>query len=100
VIDESQTYRRYGFCPWHGDKRANRTHFGGEGRFQVEWNRSDDSVWDDIFALSRPHHFLVRLGHAIVRRLQRRFARDSAAAMLEAVSSLIVDQAGEFPENS
>ena len=49
----------------------------------MEW-QEDDSVWYDILAFSRPNHFLARLGYPIVRRLQRRFARDSAAAMKRA----------------
>ena len=53
----------------------------GEERFLVEWNQSDDSVWYDILAFSRPHHVLARIGYPIVRRLQKKFARDSAAVM-------------------
>ena len=41
----------------------------------------------DILAFSRPNHVLARLGYPVVRRLQRRFGRDSAAAMLRAVRS-------------
>ena len=58
----------------------------GEERFQVEWNRQDNSVWYDIFAFSSPNHFLARLGYPVVRRLQKKFARDSASAMQRAVS--------------
>ncbi|MFO1003225.1 MAG: DUF1990 domain-containing protein [Planctomycetaceae bacterium] len=53
----------------------------GEERFLIEWDRSDDSVWYDILAFSRPQHLLARLGYPIVRRLQKKFARDSASAM-------------------
>ena len=38
-------------------------------------------------AFSRPNHFLTRLGHPIVRRTQKQFGRESAAAMLKAVRS-------------
>lgn len=62
----------------------------GEERFQVEWNRNDDSVWYDIFAFSRPNHFLARIGYPIVRRIQKKFASDSAAAMQLAVKRLSV----------
>ena len=60
----------------------------GEERFQVEWNRSDDTVWYDILAFSRPNHVLTRLGYPIVRRIQKKFARDSATAMQLAVKRL------------
>lgn len=53
----------------------------GEERFLIEWDRSDDSVWYDIVAFSRPHHVLARIGYPVVRRLQKKFARDSAAVM-------------------
>jgi uncharacterized protein (UPF0548 family) len=53
----------------------------GEERFLVEWDRGNDSVWYDILAFSRPQHFLARLGYPRVRRVQKRFGRESAAAM-------------------
>lgn len=56
----------------------------GEERFVVEWNQIDDSVCYDILAFSRPNHLLARLGYPFVRRLQKRFARDSTAAMIRA----------------
>ena len=59
----------------------------GEERFLVEWDRGDDAVWYDILAFSRPNHVLTRLGYPLVRRLQKRFGRDSAAAMRRAVRS-------------
>ena len=42
-------------------------------------------MWNDILAVSRPNHVLTRLGYPVVRRLQKRFGRDSAAAMMRAV---------------
>jgi len=59
----------------------------GEERFLIEWDRSDDSVWFDILAFSRPNKFFTWLGYPFVRRLQKRFGRDSAASMLRAVGS-------------
>lgn len=77
VIDEQQPCRRFGFAygtlPDHVES--------GEERFLLEWDPSDDSVWYDILAFSRPRHWLARLGYPLVRRIQKRFARDSAAAM-------------------
>lgn len=81
VVDEFEPVRRWGFAygtmPDHVET--------GEERFTIEWNRADDSVWYDILAFSRPRHVLARLGYPLVRRLQRRFARDSAATMQRAV---------------
>jgi len=50
----------------------------------VEWNQEDNTVWYDILAFSRPNQLLVWLGYPVVRRLQERFRRDSAAAMMGA----------------
>jgi uncharacterized protein (UPF0548 family) len=84
VIDEPGDVSRYGFVygtlPGHVES--------GEERFQVEWNRSDDTVWYDILAFSRPNHVLTRLGYPMVRRVQKRFAHDSAAAMQLGISRL------------
>ena len=66
----------YGTLPDHVEE--------GEERFTVEWLQ-DDSVWYDIYAFSRPRHVMARLGHPFCRMLQKRFARDSMAAMRNAV---------------
>ncbi|MEQ8786908.1 MAG: DUF1990 domain-containing protein [Pirellulaceae bacterium] len=81
VIDERESRRRFGFA--YGTLAAHAE--SGEERFLVEWDAADDGVWYDIFAFSRPRHPLARLGYPFARRLQRRFARDSAAAMRRAV---------------
>jgi uncharacterized protein (UPF0548 family) len=57
----------------------------GEERFLVEWQRADDTVWYDVLAFSRPNALLLKLGYPAMRLMQRRFARDSKAAMLRAV---------------
>ncbi len=67
----------YGTLPGHAER--------GEERFSVEWNREDGSVHYDVFAFSRPKHPLAWLGYPFARLLQRRFARDSRRAMVEAV---------------
>jgi len=59
----------------------------GEERFLIEWNRDDDSVWYEILAFSRPRHPLARLGYPFVRLMQKRFGRESAAAVLRTVRS-------------
>ena len=77
MIDEEGPVRRFGFAygtlPDHVES--------GEERFLVEWNASDDTVWYDILAFSRPRHPLVRLGSPYARKLQKRFARESLLVM-------------------
>ena len=59
----------------------------GEERFTVEWNRSQDEVWYDILAFSRPQKMLARVGYPLSRMLQKRFTEGSKAAMLRAASA-------------
>lgn len=81
-VEEDGEVRRYGFAygtlPGHAER--------GEERFTVEWDRTDGSVHYDVYAFSRPNHPLAWLGYPFARRLQRRFARDSKAAMVRAVA--------------
>jgi uncharacterized protein (UPF0548 family) len=58
----------------------------GEERFSIEHHKDDDSVWYDILAFSVPQHLFARLGYPLSRAAQRRFAVDSKAAMLRAIS--------------
>lgn len=67
----------YGTLPGHAAR--------GEERFLVEWDRGSGAVVYDVLAFSRPKHLLAWPGYPVVRRLQRRFARDSKAAMSRAV---------------
>lgn len=82
VVEEQGPVRRYGFAygtlPGHAES--------GEERFTVEWHEEDEAVWYDILAFSRPRHVLARLGYPWIRRVQKRFARDSAAAMRRATA--------------
>ena len=59
----------------------------GEERFSVEFHRSTGEVWYDLFAFSRPNHWVAVLGYPLSRYLQKRFARDSKIAMQMAVNS-------------
>jgi uncharacterized protein (UPF0548 family) len=82
VVDETiDATTRFGFAygtlPGHVE--------AGEERFLVEWDRATDRVFYDIFAFSRPRHIFTRIAPWQVRRMQKCFARDSAAAMLQAV---------------
>ena len=81
VIDKP---RQFGFA--YGTLRRHVE--TGEERFLVDWSR-DDSVSYDILAFSRPRHPLARLGYPLMRRFQRRFGRDSCAAMQRAVTALL-----------
>jgi uncharacterized protein (UPF0548 family) len=85
VVDEAGPVSRFGFAygtlPGHVES--------GEERFLVEWDRADGGVWYDILAFSRPRHVLTRLGYPVVRRLQKRFGRDSAAAMRRATAPTV-----------
>jgi uncharacterized protein (UPF0548 family) len=82
VVDETEPVCRFGFAygtlPWHAES--------GEERFLVEWDRTNEGVCYDILAFSRPNHLLARLGYPLTRRTQKRFARDSVAAMQKAVN--------------
>ena len=79
VVDEGDKFGfAYGTLPGHAES--------GEERFTVEWHKEDEAVWYDILAFSRPRHFLARLGYPYARKLQKRFAKDSAAAMVRAVN--------------
>ena len=78
VFDEQRRFGfAYGTLAQHAEK--------GEERFWVEWNESDDSVYYDILAFSRPRQWQARLAWPLSRMLQRRFARDSMAAMKHAI---------------
>jgi uncharacterized protein (UPF0548 family) len=86
VIDESsESMSRFGFAygtlPGHVE--------AGEERFLVEWDKSDNRVWYDILAFSRPRHVLARLGNFQMRRMQKRFAQQSAAAMRQAAQEVL-----------
>ncbi len=84
VIDETATEgevrRRFGFAYGTLDAHVEQ----GEERFSVELH-ADGSVWYDLRAFSRPRFWPVRLGKPLARRVQRRFVRESKAAMIAAV---------------
>ena len=77
-VDEPRRYGfAYGTLPDHPER--------GEERFLVEWNQADDSVWYDLLAVSRPGHWLARLGYLYARYEQAKFRRLSGQAMQRAV---------------
>jgi uncharacterized protein (UPF0548 family) len=78
VIDEPVRFGfAYGTLPGHAEC--------GEERFLVE--QRDDGVYYDLYAFSRPHHWAARLGAPFARALQKKFARDSKAAMARSLRS-------------
>ena len=80
VIDEASRYGfAYGTLPCHSE--------AGEERFLVEHDPTTDEVWYDLSAFSKPRHPLARIGYPISRYLQKRFARESLAAMKRAADS-------------
>jgi uncharacterized protein (UPF0548 family) len=82
VLDVPSSVCRYGFASGTLPDHAGT----GEERFLVEWDRDSGEVWYDILAFSRPHRLLTRLGYPYMRWVQKRFGKESAAAMLQAVS--------------
>ncbi|UUO06149.1 DUF1990 domain-containing protein [Blastopirellula sp. J2-11] len=62
----------YGTLPAHAES--------GEERFLIEMDDAGD-VWYDILAFSRPNRMSAKLAYPYMRYLQKRFARDSSAAM-------------------
>ena len=86
IFDEvTSAVERYGFA--YGTLRGHEER--GEERFTVEFRASDESVWYDVLAFSRPGNFVTTIGKPVARALQRRFVRDSKAAMVRAVAEAV-----------
>ena len=83
LIDENGDVEKFGFAYGTHAEHAEM----GEERFSVEFHHATGEIWYDLFAFSRPNHFLARLGYPLSRMLQRRFAEDSKQAILRAVNS-------------
>ncbi len=83
VEDEPGPISRYGFAYGTLPDHAGT----GEERFLVEWDHASGEIWYDILAFSRPQKFLTRLGYRYMRRLQKKFGKESSAAMLRAVGN-------------
>ena len=80
---ETQHYSQNSFAigtlPAHSEK--------GEERFTVEWNKETDVVKYELYAFARAQHWLAKIGFPFVPLFQKRFAKDSYKAMLNAVNS-------------
>lgn len=81
TMDKPGPPRRFGFAYGTIVGHAEQ----GEARFAVELETSGD-VWYELLAISRPNHWLARLGYPVTRALQRRFATGSARAIEWAVT--------------
>jgi uncharacterized protein (UPF0548 family) len=77
IVDEP---RRFGFTYATLEGHAEC----GEEQFLVEWLENGE-VWYDIYAVSRPKHWLAWAGYPVVRAFQLKFAQDSLRAMRKAV---------------
>ena len=81
--ETTESGERYGFA--YGTLREHEER--GEERFTVELHARDESVWYDVLAFSRPGNLVTSIGKPVARSLQKRFVRDSKAAMVRAVAS-------------
>lgn len=59
----------------------------GQERFVLEFDPTTEAVSYLLEAVSRPRHWLARLGYPFTRAMQHRFARDSHARMRRAVQA-------------
>jgi uncharacterized protein (UPF0548 family) len=82
TIHEHSPIQRFGFIYGTLHDHAAR----GEERFLVEYDRHTDEVWYDVLAFSQPNQLPARIGYPFARRLQKRFAADSKAAMVRAAA--------------
>ncbi len=91
-VDEARRFGfAYGTVPDHPER--------GEERFLVEWNPADDSVSYDLLAVSRPAHWLARVGYLYARYEQAKLRRLSGAAMQRAVNELRREGVGSLWRN-
>ncbi|HKR13266.1 MAG TPA: DUF1990 domain-containing protein [Pyrinomonadaceae bacterium] len=82
VFEEERSYGfAYGTLQDHAEQ--------GEERFSVEWAAEDDSVSYQILAFSKPGKWQTGMVRPLARSLQRRFARDSMAAMKRAIDAAL-----------
>lgn len=82
VVDVTDGEREYAFTYATTDQHA----LAGAERFHLEW-RADDTVWFSIHAVARPRDWVVWLAYPQLRRLQRRFAVESPAALRRAITA-------------
>jgi uncharacterized protein (UPF0548 family) len=84
LIDDNLEKKKFGFAYGTLPDHA----VSGEERFLIEMD-AGGNVWYDILAFSRPHHLLTRIGYPYMRRVQKRFGKQSAAAMQAIVNDAL-----------
>jgi len=80
IVDVTREREAFGFIykttPHHAEE--------GEERFLLTFDPQTEQVQYELEAVSRPHHWLAKLGYPFTRSLQRKFARDSHQRLREA----------------
>ena len=71
VVDEDGPVAKYGFA--YGTLLEHAE--SGEERFTVEWNRSEDQVWYNIVAFSKPNKRLAKVGLPFARTSRKDLAK-------------------------
>jgi uncharacterized protein (UPF0548 family) len=59
----------------------------GEERFTVEWNKGNDSVWYEVYTISKPATFIATLAQPLLRFYQRQFVAQSIKAIKKEVTN-------------
>lgn len=84
VFDEPHRFGYiYGTLPEHAEC--------GEERFLIELNETGEVSYE-ILAFSRPQQWLPRLGYPFVRRVQKRFAKESVESLQHEVRRQLSEQ--------
>ncbi len=82
LVDEDGPVRRFGFAYGTLIEHAEQ----GEERFCVDWHRDSNVVGYEILSFSRARSVMAKAGYPLARLLQKRFLRDSLAAIGKAVA--------------
>lgn len=59
----------------------------GEERFTIEWNKENDSVWYEVYTISKPATVIATVAQPLLRAYQRLFVVQSIQAMKREVSA-------------
>lgn len=57
----------------------------GEERFQIEWDKTDDTVWYEVLSFSKPQHWMAKVGYPVARWFQDQYHQETALAMQLAI---------------
>lgn len=81
-VDDVEGANQFGF----GYGTLSEYPVSGEERFTVKFDPTTGDVSYELFSFSKPASLLTRIGWPVVRMSQRRFGRDSIAAMIVAAN--------------